>query len=309
MNTLRPQVKKNVSSLRKGLGWFATLVGVALLIVLVGCPEDDSSSSSSPVTVALTNEATGNLTVMIRASELGMDDTTVWAIVFPDGTTLAGDLIADQIANVKNGGVSSGVDSAEMPVGSLANVMTDITSADKTEDLVLPLDVTLSGAASITVGTSYVVYVVIGDGSPELDRVSSRLVVTATDAAAPTADLTGAVTFVSAGSASNSFAITAANLSEPATAYWIVVLDGGCANIEADIVKSAPENSDDEIAIPVSSANGAAPARGMADITAASNVLTVNTVPAISGGRQDACIVLEDGADPPNTSDVIVVTF
>jgi hypothetical protein len=305
MNTLRPQVKKNVSSLRKGLGWFATLVGVALLIVLVGCPEDDSSSSSSPVTVALTNEATGNLTVMIRASELGMDDTTVWAIVFPDGTTLAGDLIADQIANVKNGGVSSGVDSAEMPVGSLANVMTDITSADKTEDLVLPLDVTLSGAASITVGTSYVVYVVIGNDTVDVDRVSSRLVVTATDGTAPTATIV-AESVNSATSGVGSITATFTGLSEPATAYWIVVDDGACPTDVAS-VKDVPASG--EIAIAFTAANGGGPVRGSTEIdndadTDVSNVIMITgAAPGISGGTHDLCIVLEDAAG--NAGDVL----
>ena len=306
MNTLRPQVKKNVSSLRKGLGWFATLVGVALLIVLVGCPEDDSSSSSSPVTVALTNEATGNLSVTIRAGELGMDDTTVWVIVFPDGTTLAGDLIAERIANVKNGGISSGFDSAEMPVASLANVMADITSVDKAQELTLPSsDVTLSGASSITAGTSYVVYVVIGDGSPELDRVSSRLVVTATDAVAPTATIV-AESVNSATSGVGSITATFTGLSEPATAYWIVVNDGDCPTDVAS-VKDVPASG--EIAIAFTAANGGGPVRGSteidndADTDVGDEIMITGAAPGISGGTHDLCIVLEDAAG--NAGDVL----
>lgn len=305
MNTLRPQVKKNVSSLRKGLGWFATLVGVVLLIVLVGCPEDDSSSSSAPVTVALTDEATNNLSVTIRASALEDGDTTVWVIVFPAGTTLAGDDVATQIANVKAGG-AVGLDSDEASVNSIANVSVDISSSDKTQDLTLAAaDVALSGASSITAGTSYVVYVVIGNDTVDVDRVSSRLVVTATDETAPTATITGIVAFTS-GSASNSFTITAASLDESATAYWIVVIHANTVNCTADNVISAPATGSD-VAILSSAETGAAAARGSAAITVADNDFEVTSVPAISGGSHDACIVLEDAAG--NRSDVITVVL
>jgi hypothetical protein len=304
MNTLRPQVKKNVSSLRKGLGWFATLVGVALLIVLVGCPEDDSSSSSSPVTVALTDGIADNFSLTIRASAVEDLEDTVWAVVFPVGTALAG-TGDEQITNVQVGGPTAGVDNNGTASGTVA-IFTDEFSAnaDRTEDLAFMDTVEISGSSSFTLGTEYAIYVAIGnDDGARL--IGGRLVVTATDGTAPTATIV-AESVNSATSGVGSITATFTGLSEPATAYWIVVDDGACPTDVAS-VKDVPASG--EIAIAFTAANGGGPVRGSTEIdndadTDVSNVIMITgAAPGISGGTHDLCIVLEDAAG--NAGDVL----